>query len=190
MDRRALDPAALSSAYMHDSLGVEMAPQEISDSVVAQLERLYREELPLLPGAIEAVARLSEEWTLGVASSANRPIIELVLELSGLAERFAAAVSSEEVARGKPAPDVYLEAAGRLRVEPTSCAAIEDSGNGIRSAAAAAMTVIAVPNREFPPGEDALALADEVLGSLEQLTPERVRDAAGRRRGGTSRRGR
>jgi beta-phosphoglucomutase-like phosphatase (HAD superfamily) len=113
-------------------------------------------------------------WPLGLASSANRPIIELVLGLAGLRECFAATLSSEEVPRGKPAPDVYLEAARRLGVEAEHCVAVEDSSNGIRSGAAAGMRVIAVPNREFPPEADAVALAADVLDSLEALTVGRV----------------
>ena len=162
------------SAYMRDQLGVELSAQEISDVVVARLLDLYREHLPLLPGARETVSAFAREWPLALASSANRPIIDLVLELAGLSDRFTATVSSEEVARGKPAPDVYLEAATRLGVRPDRCAAVEDSGNGLRSAAAAGMVVIAVPNREFPPAEDALKLAEVVVKSLAELTPEVV----------------
>ena len=163
------------SAYMHEELGVAMSPEDISDTVVARLRELYSEKLPLIEGAREVVLGLAREWPLGLASSANRSIIELVLELAGLGTAFAATVSSEEVPRGKPAPDVYVEAANRLDVEPPDCAAVEDSSNGLRSAAAAGMTVFAVPNREFPPADDALALAAEVLDSIAELTPARVR---------------
>lgn len=166
------------SAYMHDELGVALAPAEISDAVVARLAELYRKHLPLLPGARETVIALARDWPLALASSANRPIIELVLELAGLTRCFAATVSSEEVPRGKPAPDVYLESARRIGIAPTRCAAVEDSSNGLRSAAAAGMVVFAVPNREFPPSADALALATDVLDSIAQLTPERVRSVA------------
>jgi HAD superfamily hydrolase (TIGR01509 family) len=159
------------SRYMHDELGVEMPPAEISRAVVGRLERLYRERLPLIPGAREAVTSLAGRWPLGLASSANRPIIELVLDLAGMRDSFAATVSSEEVERGKPAPDVYLEAARRLGVEAEECAAVEDSSNGLRSAAAAGMTVIAVPNREFPPADDTLAQAAVVIDSLDGLRP-------------------
>ena len=159
------------STYMHDALEVDLPPEEISQAVVARLEELYRERLPLLPGAREGVGRLARRWPLGLASSANRQIIELVLDLAGVRSLFAATVSSEEVARGKPAPDVYLEAARRLDLPPTTCAAIEDSTNGLLAAAAAGMTVIAVPNREFPPREGALSLASAVLGSLAELEP-------------------
>ena len=156
--------------YMHEELGVRLEPERISEEVVARMERLYRERLPLIDGAREAVDRLAQ-WPLGLASSANRALIDLVLELAGLSELFAATVSSEEVPRGKPAPDVYLEAARRLGVAPRACAAVEDSHNGILSARAAGMRTIAIPNRAFPPGEEALAQADVVLDSIRDLTP-------------------
>jgi HAD superfamily hydrolase (TIGR01509 family) len=169
------------SRYMHDALAVDLPPEEISRAVVARLQELYRERLPLLPGAREAVSRLARHWPLGLASSANRPIIELVLELAGLRSLLTATVSSEEVARGKPAPDVYLEAARRLGFAPTACAAIEDSTNGLRAAADAGMTVIAVPNREFPPSEGGLSLASAVLGSLAELEPDLIVELGARR---------
>jgi len=162
------------SRYMRDQLGVPMSAEAISAEVAERLERIYRKRLPLLPGAREAVVSLASRWTLAIASSANRSIIALALELAVLSDCFQAAVSSEEVAHGKPAPDVYLEAARRISREPVSCAAVEDSANGLRAAAAAGMAVIAVPNRAFPPGDEALAHADVVLGSIGALTPEVV----------------
>ena len=162
------------SGYMHDTLGVPLPPEEISRGVVARMEERYRSGLPLLPGAVEAVRALSAHWPEALASSANREIIDLVLDLSGLAGTFAATVSSEEVPRGKPAPDVYLEAARRLGVEPARSVAIEDSSNGLRSAAAAGMTTIAVPNEHYPPSSDALALAATTIATLRELTPELV----------------
>jgi HAD superfamily hydrolase (TIGR01509 family) len=157
------------SRYMRDSLQVPMEPEEISAAVVDRIDQRYRERVPLLPGAEEAVRATAERWPLGVASSANRPLIDLVLELTGLTPLFRATVSSEEVPRGKPAPDVYLEAARQLEVDPPRCAAVEDSANGIRAAAAAGMRVVAIPRPEFPPPEDALRKADGVLGSLNEL---------------------
>jgi HAD superfamily hydrolase (TIGR01509 family) len=162
------------SRYMHDVIGLPEPPEEISREVVRRLAELYRERLPAVPGAREAVERLAARWSLGLASSSNRELIDLALELLGVAHLFAATVSSEEVPRGKPAPDVYLEAARRLGVDPTHAAAIEDSENGIRAAKAAGMRVVAIPNRHFPPGEDALTQADVILRSLEKLTQEVV----------------
>jgi HAD superfamily hydrolase (TIGR01509 family) len=162
------------SRYIHDELGVPLAPEEINGAVVARMLELYREHLPLLPGAVEAVRRLGARWPLALATSSNREVIDLFLKLSGLAGAFDATVSSEEVARGKPAPDVYLAAIARLHAEPANCAAIEDSSNGLRAAAAAGTAVVAVPNPHFPPEPDALARADLVLTSLDELTVERV----------------
>jgi HAD superfamily hydrolase (TIGR01509 family) len=163
------------SRYVRDRLGVEMEPEEISMAVADRVADLYRERLPLLPGAVESVKALAAEWPLAVASSSNPHVIDLVIELAGLEDEFRTTVSSEEVGRGKPAPDVYLEAAQQLHVDPASCAAIEDSTNGIRSAYAAGMSVVAVPNGDFPPDPEALELADRVMDSLETLTPELVR---------------
>ena len=162
------------SRYMHDVVEVPGAPDEIAAEVVRRMEARYRERLPLLPGAVEAVERLASRWPLGLASSSNRPLIDLTLEVGGLARFFRATVSSEEVARGKPAPDVYLEACWRLGVEPERAAAVEDSRNGIRSAHAAGLRVVAIPNAHFPPDEDSLALVDVVLDSLDELTPAAV----------------
>jgi HAD superfamily hydrolase (TIGR01509 family) len=163
------------SRYVRDRLGVEMDPERISQEVADRVAELYREHLPLLPGAVESVRALAAEWPLGLASSSNRHVIDLVLEEAGIAADFRATVSSEEVGAGKPAPDVYLEAARRLDADPSACVAIEDSTNGIRSAHAADLVVIAVPNEDFPPDPDALALAAAVLDSLEELTPGVVR---------------
>jgi HAD superfamily hydrolase (TIGR01509 family) len=162
------------SRYMHDVIGLPETPEEISKEVVRRLEAHYRKDLPVIAGAQAAVERLAERWPLGLASSSNRELIDLALDLMGIAQHFRTTVSSEEVARGKPAPDVYLEAASRLGIDPHRAAAIEDSHNGIRSAKAAGMRVIAIPNRHFPPDEEALARADVVLNELAELSPDAV----------------
>jgi HAD superfamily hydrolase (TIGR01509 family) len=160
------------SRYMRDDLGVELPADRITDEVVRKLLERYQQELPLIPGAVAAVRRIGRRWPLALASSANRVVIDEALAVAGL--RFEATVSSEEVPRGKPAPDVYLEAARRLGQDPSACAAVEDSGNGIRSAAAAGLHVAAIPNREYPPPASALAQAELVLGDLADLTVERL----------------
>jgi HAD superfamily hydrolase (TIGR01509 family) len=162
------------SRYMRDELAVPLEPSTISVEVAERVASEYHRALPLLPGAVDAVRGLAARWPLALASSANRSLIDLVLRDSGLAPCFAASVSSEEVPRGKPAPDVYLEAAARLDVHPGACAAVEDSSNGLRSASAAGMRVVAVPNRDYPPAEDALALADVVLDGVADLTADVV----------------
>jgi HAD superfamily hydrolase (TIGR01509 family) len=163
------------SQYLRDRLGVDMKPARISTEVADRVAEAYRERLPLLPGAVDAVRALAADWPLGLASSSNRHVIDLVLELAGISDCFGVTVSSEEVASGKPAPDVYLEAARRLEVAPNTCVAIEDSTNGLRSAHAAGMKVVGVPNRDFPPEGDALELADVTLESLATLTPDVIR---------------
>jgi HAD superfamily hydrolase (TIGR01509 family) len=158
------------AAYMHDELGVALEPGEIIAGVVDEMASRYRTHLPLLSGASDAVRRLAARWPLALASSANRPLIDLALDEAALTACFAVTLSTEEVGRGKPAPDVYLEAARRLAVSPERCAGVEDSSNGLRALDAAGMRVIAVPNRDFPPDADALALADVVLSDLAELT--------------------
>jgi HAD superfamily hydrolase (TIGR01509 family) len=158
------------SRYMAGELGVPMEPAAISAETVARVAARYEQGLPLVDGAVEAVRELAGRWPLGLASSANRPIIELVLDRSGLTGCFRTTVSSEEVARGKPAPDVYLEAAARLGVPPERCAAVEDSAIGLRSAAAAGMWVVAVPNRRYPPPAELVRAADLVLTDLRELS--------------------
>jgi HAD superfamily hydrolase (TIGR01509 family) len=179
------------SRYMRERLGIQRPVEQINREVVRRMEHLYRTKLPLLPGAVESVRALQACWPLGLASSSNREIIDLVLELAGLADAFVATVSSEEVDRGKPAPDVYLEAARRIGVRGERCIAVEDSSNGLRAAAAAGMTVIAVPNPHYPPDEDAITLAAASIGTLEELTPELVRHLSpdGGERPDTRRRG-
>ncbi|MBV9916949.1 MAG: HAD family phosphatase [Solirubrobacterales bacterium] len=162
------------AAYLRDELGVPLDAEEINRRVVARMEELYAEQLPLLPGAVQAVRAVHGRWPLGLASSSNREIIDLVLDRAGLADAFVATVSSEEVARGKPAPDVYLEAARRVGVRPDRSVGVEDSANGLRAAAAAGLAVIAVPNPHYPPDGDALVLAAATIGGIAELTPELV----------------
>jgi HAD superfamily hydrolase (TIGR01509 family) len=162
------------SRYLHEVVGLPDPPDEINREVVELMLARYSERLPLIDGAVDAVKRLAAHWRLAVASSSNRELIDRVLQVSGLAPYFEATVSSEEVERGKPAPDVYLEAARRLGVQAARSVAIEDSASGIRSAHAAGMHVVAIPNRAFPPPADVLALASVVLESIEELDREVV----------------
>ncbi len=172
-DRAQADMMGMSSVewsrYMHDVIGLAESPAEINAEVVRRLLARYEEELPLIAGAVEAVQRLAGSFRLALASSSNREVIDAVLARAGLTNLFEVTVSSEEVARGKPAPDVFLEAARRLGVESGRCAAVEDSGNGIRAAHAAGMRVIAIPNHRYPPSPDALALSDAALASIGEL---------------------
>src|ERR1700748_3801049 len=158
------------SAYLSEDFGLRLSAPRVADLVIAAMTAEYQAHLPLLPGAVDTVRELSARYPLAVASSAPRSLIEAVLDASGLRPAFAAAVSSEEGARGKPAPDVYLEATARLGVPAGACAAVEDSSNGLRSAAAAGLAVIAVPRPEYPPVAEALDHARLVLDSLTELS--------------------
>ena len=159
------------SEYMRESVGVPAPAEEINRGVVERLEERYRRDLPWIDGALDAVRRMADAYPLGLATSSNREIVDIVLEVGELGELFEVTVSSEEVSKGKPAPDVYLECASRMGFEASRCAAVEDSTNGLLSAAAAGMRVIAVINDAHPPAERGRAAADVVLDSIFDLTP-------------------
>src|SRR5215470_3896046 len=160
--------------YLSEDLGVGLPQDKVAATVIDRMAARYREHLPLMPGAVEAVRRLAARWPLGLASSAPAVLIETVLETAGLRPSFQVTMSTEQVPHGKPAPDIYLAVASRLGREPSRCAAVEDSSNGLRSAAAAGKHVIAIPHPRYPPDPDALARADLVLSSLAELTPDAV----------------
>ena len=162
------------SRYVHDEVGVPESPEDINRKVLEKLEQRYRTDLPWIDGAQEAVRRIGAEFPLGLATSSNREIIDIVVEVGGLDDLCEVTLSSEEVDRGKPAPDVYLEVTRRMGVDPSRTAAIEDSTNGLLAASAAGMRVIAIPNDAHPPAEKGLAVADVVLDSIDELTPEVV----------------
>jgi HAD superfamily hydrolase (TIGR01509 family) len=177
-DEAAVDMMGMSSpewsAYIAERLAVDRPAPEIDEAVVDRMRARYASGLPVIPGAVEAVERLAAVWPLGLASSSNRVLIDEALDTTGLVGYFATTVSSEEVPRGKPAPDVYLQAARNLGVDPASAAAVEDSAAGIRAASSAGMRVVAIPNPHYPPPSDAVALADVVLGSIDELSPDAV----------------
>jgi len=162
------------SAYMRDAVGVAIPPEQIAREVERRLVERYRLALPMMPGAVDAVRALAARWPLGLASSSPTGLIAAVLDAAGLTDAFAVTVSSEEVPRGKPAPDVYLRALDLLGEPAHDAAAVEDSGAGLAAARAAGMRVIAIPNLLYPPAADVLARADIVLGSIAELTPEVV----------------
>jgi len=160
--------------YLSEDLGVGLPPAQVAAEVVDRMAASYRERIPLLPGAVEAVHRLAARWPLGVASSAAAVLIETVLQSSGLRPYFSVTMSTEQVAHGKPAPDIYLAVTAQLGCSPPDCAAVEDSSNGLRSAAAAGLRVIAIPQPQYPPDPDALAATSLVLPSLAELTTDVV----------------
>jgi HAD superfamily hydrolase (TIGR01509 family) len=162
------------SRHLSEEVGVPRTPEQVAADVLGRMAERYRESLPLIPGSVAAVRRLGEIFTLALASSSARILIDQVLATAGLTGAFRVTLSTEEVPRGKPAPDVYLEAVRRLGLTPADCAAVEDSSNGLRSAAAAGLTVIAVPHGVYPPADDALAGASLIIRRLDELTVEAV----------------
>jgi len=160
--------------YLSRDLGVGLPPERVSALVIERMADAYARHLPLMPDAAGTVGRLAVRWPLGLASSSPPVLIETVLDAASISSLFATTVSTEEVAHGKPAPDVYLTAAARLGIQPGQGAAVEDSSNGLRSAASAGLRVIAVPHPRYPPEADALGLASAVLDSLTELTPGTV----------------
>jgi HAD superfamily hydrolase (TIGR01509 family) len=167
------------AAYLGGEMGVAMPPEEIARGVIDAMAERYEQRLPLLPGAVDAVRRVADRWPLGLASSSPPRLIELALERAGLDQRFGVALSTEDVPNGKPAPDVYLRVAERMGVDPRRCVAIEDSSNGLRSAKAAGMRLVAVPRPRYPPDKDALAAADIVMFGLKQLSVDALERLGG-----------
>jgi HAD superfamily hydrolase (TIGR01509 family) len=167
------------AGYLSRDLGVGLPPDQVAALVIERMADRYRERVPFLDGAIDAVRRMAARWPLGVASSAPAVLIEVVLESAGLRPAFSVVMSTEQVAHGKPAPDIYLAVTAALGCPPPDCAAVEDSSNGLRSAAAAGLRVIAIPQPDYPPDPDALAGASLVLPSLAGLTADAVAALAG-----------
>jgi HAD superfamily hydrolase (TIGR01509 family) len=161
--------------YLTGDLGARLTPEQAAAEAISEMAARYAEHLPLLPGAVDAVRTLAAQWPLALASSAPASLIDVVLDTSGLRGCFQVAMSTDQVRAGKPAPDIYLAVTQALRCPPGRCAAVEDSSNGLRSAAAAGLRVIAVPRPEYPPDPEALQPAALILGSLTELGPGVIR---------------
>ena len=178
-DDQAAVMGANSSAWariMRERLALALPESEIARTIVdGVVERYRRDGAPLIDGATEAVRRIAADRPVAVASSAHRDVIDAALTATGLADVFSVVVSSDEVAHGKPRPDVYLETARRLELDPRACLVVEDSLNGVRAAKAAGMTVVLVPNGCVPPAAGATELADLVLARLADLEPSAIR---------------
>lgn len=162
------------SAHLAEEVGVPRTAEEVAVDVLGRMAGRYKKSLPLIPGSVETVRALGARYRLALASSSARILIDQVLATAGLSDAFEVTLSTEEVSRGKPAPDVYLTAVAKLGLTPEVCAAVEDSSNGLRSAAAAGLAVIAVPHGVYPPAGDALAGARLVVGSITEVTPEAI----------------
>lgn len=167
-------------AYMTERLTLDLTPADVQELVAGRMIASYHERIPFKPGAVELVQRTGERYPLGLASGSLRELIDIVVAAPEFAGHFGAVVSADEVGRGKPHPDVYLETARRLGVAPEACVCLEDSGHGIDAGKAAGMRVIAVPDARFMPKAEALARADAVVTSLSEVTPELLTGAYSR----------
>ncbi|HKY88628.1 MAG TPA: HAD family phosphatase [Candidatus Limnocylindrales bacterium] len=155
-------------------------PEHVLRAVVDGVVQRYRREgPPVIPGVAEGVARLAARYPLAVASSSHPEVIRAALESSGLGQFFGVVVSSDEVARGKPAPDVFVLAAERLGAPAPRIVVVEDSLNGVVAAKSAGMAVVLVPNASVPPQPGASEEADLVVPSVAAVDPEAVLAAAG-----------
>ena len=164
------------SQTMRERLGLDVPREAIERAIVDGVVARYRRDgAPSIPGTVDAVRRIAAAWPSALASSSHRDVIDATLQATGLRSVFRAIVSSDEVPHGKPAPDVYLEAARRLGADPAATLAVEDSYNGLRAARAAGMTTVLVPNASVPPAEGSEAFADVVLDRLADLDPAAVR---------------
>jgi len=162
------------SRHLAEEVGVPRTPEQVAADVLGRMAERYRDDLPLIEGSVESVRRIGARYPLALASSSSRILIDQVLATAGLTDAFAVTLSTEEVPRGKPFPDVYLAAADKLGKSPEVCAAVEDSSNGLRSAGAAGLAVVAVPHGVYPPAPDALALASLVVSDLRELSVEAI----------------
>ncbi|HEY2949521.1 MAG TPA: HAD family phosphatase [Micromonosporaceae bacterium] len=163
------------AGYLSHDLGVQRTPEQVAADVVEQMVERYTQRVPLIPGADRRVRDLAAVWRLGLASSSPPRLIEAALVATGLADAFAVHLSADQVARGKPAPDVYQAVASRLGLSTANCVAVEDSSNGVRAAAAAGMSVVALPHPRYPLDPDARDRTAVVLPDIAELTPQVVR---------------
>jgi HAD superfamily hydrolase (TIGR01509 family) len=162
--------------YLSEDLEIRRPDAEVAESVIDRMAERYRQHLPLMPGALEAVDRLGRRWKLGLASSSPRRLIDLFLSLSGRPGAFSVTVSADEVSRGKPAPDVYVAATVGLGLAAGLCLAVEDSTNGVRAAVAAGLHCAVVPRAQYPVDPTVLRSASAVLTTLDELTVEMVEE--------------
>jgi HAD superfamily hydrolase (TIGR01509 family) len=155
-------------------LQLREAPEALArERIRASLEVLAGEELLPTEGALECLLLLRADGRrLGLATSAARAQMNLIVDRFGLRSVLSALVSVEEVERGKPEPDLFLEAARRLGIEPAECLVVEDAVLGVRAARAAGMAALALPG----PGHDGRAHLEAgalgVVASLRELTPD------------------
>lgn len=160
---------------MKDKLNLD---ESVDDIIVEMKQRViahYEERMPTRPGAIESVKHMKEHFRVGLASGSPTEIIKAVLRITGLDQIFEVMIYGDDIPKGKPAPDIYLEAMKQLGVTPVVTVGIEDSANGIRSLKAAGMVAVAAPSPDFQLSDDILALVDAHITTLEDFNIDLIR---------------
>lgn len=163
------------AAYMRDTWNIDMSLKDIVEEIVSRMRDYYREQIPFRKNAVEAVNLAADNYRTALASGSERSLIDIVTASEQLAGKFEVVLSADQVERGKPHPDVYLETAKRLGVEPEYCLCLEDSKNGMLAGLNAGFKVIGIPDKDFPVEQAVLDKVDAVLGSLDEFTLELLR---------------
>lgn len=157
-------------SYMIERLSLKLPPKEVEETILDNMKQIYSRNIPFLPGATEAVSLSNSHYPTGLASGSPRSLIDTVINSPPFNNKFEVALSGDMFSKGKPSPDIYLEAARCLGIPPEHCVCLEDSGNGILAGKNAGMKVIAVPDPRFMPSEKKLKNADIVLDSLKNFS--------------------
>ena len=138
-------PAPKVIEFLNEQQGLAMQPVELAERKESLFAELIPQVQPILP-VVEFVETMSGRYPLAVASGGLKPLVLATLEALGIRQHFAAVVTYEDVAHGKPAPDTYLEAARQLGIDPAHCLVFEDTPLGIESATRAGMQSVLVPS--------------------------------------------
>ena len=159
---------------MRERLDLPMSDEAVIDEVRRRMIAHYDQRLPVLPGAVEAVRLAASAYPVALGSGSMSALITYVMHATGLDQILKVVVRGDDIPRGKPEPDIYLEAARQLGVAPADCAGVEDSGHGVMALRAAGMKVIVVSS-PWPLPESVLALTDLRLQSLADFSLELVK---------------
>lgn len=160
--------------YMIKRFNLAFSPRMVEEKIIDNMVRLYRQQIPFLPGAQETVSLAADNFITGLASGSPRSLIDSVTDDPTFRGKFQVALSGDQFERGKPAPDIYLATAAELEVQPGECVCFEDSGNGILAGKQAGMKVVAVPDNRFYPAVEIVAQADVVLESLHDFSLDTI----------------
>ena len=169
------------ATVMREKLQLDESIDDIIAEMKGRVIARYERRMPTRPDAIESVHRMKQHFRVGLASGSPTEIIKSVLRITGLDQVFEVMIYGDDIPRGKPAPDIYLEAMAQLGVLPHVTVGIEDSANGLRSLKAAGMAAVAAPSPDFPLPPEILELADARIDTLEAFDLSLIRRIEQRR---------